>query len=301
MKFEVRARVRWKVNSNTTEQELRDKSFRDIVKVFQDCNLPKLDVSVSVIRIKDPNETIKIKSFHWDHIVEEIRRTKNNFRCSHNGVDYVAKMNSQRYFLFRENNRCVCCGIVGNKVYLEKSPNDVSPHFNLYGERDNQLILLTKDHIKPKSLGGKDKHSNYQTMCSICNSLKGHANISVHNLSKLRSIYDKNRGADKRHLHDIIENNKARMSSKKRQPTRKRSVKFNRNDKKTVCDISVYRLNDGSLVGMSIYEDQGKDMKYIGNVRRGTSVRLLSSRRRMSECQSSGGPPVWYNKSLLRK
>lgn len=301
MKFEVRAKVRWRVDSNSTEQELRDKAFRDIANIFQDCNLPKLDVSVSVVRIKDPNEIIRIRSFHWDYIVDEIRKTKNNFRCSHDGVNYVAKMNSQRYFLFRENNRCVCCGIVGNKVYLEKSPNDVSPHFNLYGERGNQLVLLTKDHIKPKSLGGKDKHSNYQTMCSVCNSLKGHANISIHNLSKLRLIYDENRGKDKRRLHEIVESNKVRMSNKKRQVSKRRIRKSLKNEKKTACDISVYRLNDGSLVGMSIYEDQGKDMRYVGNVRSGTSVRLLSSRRRMSECQSSGGPPVWYNKSLLRK
>jgi 5-methylcytosine-specific restriction endonuclease McrA len=32
---------------------------------------------------------------------------------------------------------------------------------------------MTKDHIVPKSKGGKDMLSNTQTMCVICNTKKG--------------------------------------------------------------------------------------------------------------------------------
>jgi 5-methylcytosine-specific restriction endonuclease McrA len=40
----------------------------------------------------------------------------------------------------------------------------------LYGKNSKgEEVLLTKDHIKPKSLGGKNHHSNYQTMCVDCN------------------------------------------------------------------------------------------------------------------------------------
>ena len=32
---------------------------------------------------------------------------------------------------------------------------------------------MTKDHILPKSKGGKDEIDNYQTMCIRCNKAKG--------------------------------------------------------------------------------------------------------------------------------
>ena len=49
-----------------------------------------------------------------------------------------------------------------------------SYHFNLYaiGENGN-WILMTKDHITPKSRGGRDHLSNLQTMCDQCNNRKG--------------------------------------------------------------------------------------------------------------------------------
>ena len=38
---------------------------------------------------------------------------------------------------------------------------------------NGQEVLITKDHIIPKSKGGKDKLDNYQTMCVRCNKRKG--------------------------------------------------------------------------------------------------------------------------------
>ena len=46
-------------------------------------------------------------------------------------------------------------------------------HFNLYAEKDGESILMTKDHIIPRSKGGHNHISNLQTMCAICNKNKG--------------------------------------------------------------------------------------------------------------------------------
>lgn len=88
---------------------------------------------------------------------------------------FLFKANSFRYEVFR--NSCVCstCGLVGSLFVLERDlaqPNS-NPHFNLYGISDNSLILMTKDHIVPKSKGGRDVLSNFQTMCQPCNAEKG--------------------------------------------------------------------------------------------------------------------------------
>ena len=37
----------------------------------------------------------------------------------------------------------------------------------------NNPLMLTKDHVTPKSCGGTDEDSNIQTLCWTCNQLKG--------------------------------------------------------------------------------------------------------------------------------
>lgn len=80
------------------------------------------------------------------------------------------KMNSQRYYLFKEKGvACIKCGIIGTHFKLKKELNQNKGHFNLFTDSG---IMMTKDHIIPKSLGGSDTFKNYQVMCSKCNSEK---------------------------------------------------------------------------------------------------------------------------------
>lgn len=88
--------------------------------------------------------------------------------------DFI-KANSQRYqTFFTKGTKCVCCGLEGKYFAKEKGEKDISYHLNLYGVNEKgKEILMTKDHIIPKSKGGKDEVNNYQTMCVICNVKKG--------------------------------------------------------------------------------------------------------------------------------
>jgi len=49
--------------------------------------------------------------------------------------------------------------------------------FNLWAEENNQLVLMTMDHIIPLSKGGRKRNnktvSNLQVLCVQCNRLKG--------------------------------------------------------------------------------------------------------------------------------
>ena len=92
----------------------------------------------------------------------------------------MVSMGSQRYKLFKKSCVCVTCGFTG--TYFAKERNAISKagryHFNLYGKReDGTEVMLTKDHIVPKSKGGADDASNYQTMCEPCNKKKGNSFI----------------------------------------------------------------------------------------------------------------------------
>lgn len=96
-----------------------------------------------------------------------------------NGRSFMVNMDSQRYSVFAKSLCCVDCGLVGEAMILD-CQKDGSAHFNLYGfNSDKELIMLTKDHLKPKALGGKDILSNYVTMCDKCNCNKGHKYIGL--------------------------------------------------------------------------------------------------------------------------
>jgi len=107
------------------------------------------------------------------------------------GRTWNVKMWSDRYFTFRESLSCVVCGLKGTLMSLERdSKTNGRPHFNLYAEVDDGLTLMTKDHIEPKSRGGKDSPKNFQTMCSVCNTLKASHRVNLTQMIFLRNAYD---------------------------------------------------------------------------------------------------------------
>lgn len=91
------------------------------------------------------------------------------------GIVYFVKKHSQRYKLFRTKGlRCVSCKKTANAAFLEANVEGERPHINFYLKRPGMKdLLFTKDHILPKSKGGKNCQSNYQPMCQECNSKKG--------------------------------------------------------------------------------------------------------------------------------
>jgi 5-methylcytosine-specific restriction endonuclease McrA len=92
------------------------------------------------------------------------------------------KLGSDRYKVFKfKGLKCKTCNLIGSyfakeRTKTKKDPEILSWHLNLYGKNQNgEEILFTKDHIIPKSKGGKDEFNNYDTMCTICNCLKGNS------------------------------------------------------------------------------------------------------------------------------
>lgn len=84
---------------------------------------------------------------------------------------HLVKPFSQRYKLFMtKGTTCYACGLEATHFYKEKHGDATSYHFNLYGIKKNgDEVLFTKDHIIPRSKGGRNFVSNYDTMCTECN------------------------------------------------------------------------------------------------------------------------------------
>lgn len=124
---------------------------------------------------------------------------------------YNVRLDSHRYFLFANNPKCVACGLEGVKFLLELPKDYAQPHFNFYAVEHGQLVLMTKDHIVCKAHGGGNVLSNYQTLCTVCNRLKGSTRLSVEGIATLRKIYNElRRGYSRQHLVNQL--HKARRS-----------------------------------------------------------------------------------------
>jgi 5-methylcytosine-specific restriction endonuclease McrA len=119
---------------------------------------------------------IRIGKFSLDEVLDFIGPFQKVY------MDKIVKMGSHRYQLFKnKGTTCVKCGLKGEFFALEKQeqkhtvkgkelPDSDKYHFNLYGYDENgNEVMLTKDHILPRSKGGENELRNYQTLCYNCN------------------------------------------------------------------------------------------------------------------------------------
>jgi hypothetical protein len=69
--------------------------------------------------------------------------------------------------------RCWACGCGADRWVVSKHRKDQDskpPVMNLYATaHDGSLVMMTRDHIIPKSLGGVDDVRNLRPACSTCN------------------------------------------------------------------------------------------------------------------------------------
>jgi 5-methylcytosine-specific restriction endonuclease McrA len=221
-------------------------------------------VAHNVNRLKERPQKKRIAEFTVDDVIPFIS-TNGTKDYVVNGQTYTVRMNSQRYFVFRDSLSCVSCGIVGEKMILEQHPGDKTAHFNLYAEENGELVLMTKDHIRAKSVGGEDRHSNYQTMCSICNNIKAHQAIGLEDLRSLRAIYNRNvNQMPKKELHKLIENAKVKMIR----------PGFDGADwianYVTVQDVSLFAYTKEQMEAVSIYS--AGDGPHIACISKGTPI-----------------------------
>lgn len=112
----------------------------------------------------------------FDHIPFDINgKPDNNIPNQKEYNNQQVHMTSIRYILYKvKGTTCKECGIVGTFFSLDLPRNCERPHFNLYGyDEEGNEVMITKDHIHPKSKGGSDKLDNLQPLCERCNCKKG--------------------------------------------------------------------------------------------------------------------------------
>ena len=102
------------------------------------------------------------------------------------GRKYNVRTANQRLLALARSQTCACCGIKGTHFWLECS-GCMSPHFNLYATNEHgDEVLMTIDHILPRSKGGETQQDNLQTLCTTCNGLKKNETLTLEQLRKRR-------------------------------------------------------------------------------------------------------------------
>lgn len=100
---------------------------------------------------------------------------------------HLVTANSTKLKCLRRSPMCANCDRVGliwmlqsqKKLHpsssgLPHKPKGTQyPHLNLWALDGDRLVLMTQDHIFPRSKGGSNGMHNLQTMCSDCNTAKG--------------------------------------------------------------------------------------------------------------------------------
>jgi 5-methylcytosine-specific restriction endonuclease McrA len=69
---------------------------------------------------------------------------------------------------------CYICGLEGKRFRFCRAGDQPGFHLNLYADGpDGVEVLMTHDHIIPRSAGGRDRLDNVRPCCAPCNFEKG--------------------------------------------------------------------------------------------------------------------------------
>lgn len=216
--YKAIATITWKFSCDKSAEECVHHARHQLEKVL-DCH-PQGDefdgfsVQVDIAQMKERKRLIHIASFDIEEILGQITIEDSKQEFVINGQVYLVKMNSQRYHVFKQSRVCCSCGLEGKQMILDINPGDQSPHFNLYGEEEGRLVLMTKDHIIPKSKGGSDTLDNYSTMCSVCNNLKGAYDLTYEAVKKMRHLYKNEEKLPRKELKELINQLRVEMEGK---------------------------------------------------------------------------------------
>lgn len=110
---------------------------------------------------------------HGKYEIDHILNVWNRKRLDGKAIRHTRK----KIKVFKKyGTNCVYCGLRGSFFAVEwnkKAYKRPTWHLNLYADvPGGGTRLMTMDHVKPKSAGGKDSLSNLRPACSKCNERK---------------------------------------------------------------------------------------------------------------------------------
>ncbi len=265
--------------TDKSTEELLAELQEELNKKTSDVVLLKSNIRLERLRQRERHR-ISLAEFNLNEVLPFVSRDERKKEYKIGDKIYEVRMDSKRYFVFRSNPRCSACGLEGTKFLLEQSPSDKNPHFNLYAEENGVLVLMTKDHIHPKSCDGSEVHSNFQTLCAVCNGLKGSSNLTLAKIGELRQIYNDNKNLPRKKLHTLLEQVRGQFSVPLPKPPvprkdRKAFLDSLKSEESVVTntDLRVWTGIDGHTIAKSVYDKPLEDKEEFASIRMGAVLK----------------------------
>ena len=244
-----------------------------IAEIARDClkSILPQNFDINILRTdhdkKRKTKLAVLGEFKPEDVLSRLTNTDDRIEFKVGQQTYLVKMNSHRYYIFQHSPHCAACGSKGVKFLLEQHTNDKSPHFNFYSVQNGKLVLMTKDHIQAKALGGEDRHSNYQTMCSICNNLKGSDILTLDGISELRKLFDENKHKiPKKKLNCLLNEARKRLVVSFQNLNNDNSIRL-------TTDINILQNSDG-LHACPVYDvpTKGSGWNHVASIKKGWKI-----------------------------
>ena len=139
----------------------------------------------------------KARKLSLDEIIPYIATTakhaSRSFWCPAIKRCVVVSLATARIRLFVAQE-CAACKIKADHIWIERNPYCGAGsgwHLNMYAlNYHGDSVMLTLDHIKPRSKGGIRSKNNVQLLCNNCNSFKGDHRWSLKELAARRASKD---------------------------------------------------------------------------------------------------------------
>jgi hypothetical protein len=236
--FKVITTISWRLDSKDHAAALK-KAKQQLAGILEiqpeGGEFEDFSVQVSLAPMRDRKQLIHLGEFKLEDVLPFITEEETRREYQIGEQAFNVRMNSDRYFVFKENACCVACGLQGTRMMLDMNPRDNSPHFNLYAEEYGRLVLMTKDHVLAKSKGGADKSHNFQTQCIICNNLKSDLPLTNQQVLQLRNLLANHDMLPKKELRDLINKTRQEMVRQNNDPSLNREAKGSQNGPASVC------------------------------------------------------------------
>lgn len=188
--------ITWEFTNKLSQAKAKKFAADNLAKILDDQpigdNYERFNVQLDLVKLKKKKSPIKLAEYPYEEILSLLNTNEKSIQFKVKKKTYQVRLSSDRYDLFKKTNVCASCGITGNKFILMSNIDSIDRnicHLDLYGEESGRLVLMTKDHIIPKSKGGKNEESNYQCLCTYCNNLKSHFHLPLEALKELRELY----------------------------------------------------------------------------------------------------------------